>query len=164
MKSVDYLGRPDAFWKKVECRDRSECWRWSGALNRWGYGAAAYDGKQSNASRVAWLLVHGEIPSGMVVCHRCDNPACCNPAHLFLGTQADNLRDCRQKKRAKGAPEGAAHHRSTAKLTADQVAAARGMFERGVSQTDIAQQFGVHSSTISRAVRGKRWRHLEAMR
>lgn len=161
MKSVDYIDRAVDFWATVERADEGACWNWTGARNRGGYGAAGYAGRQSNASRVAWLLTYGAIQHGLVVCHRCDNPACCNPAHLFLGSQAENVADCQRKGRAGCVPTGAAHHRSTAKLTEDQVITARRLYAGGLSQTEISKGMGVHSSTISRAVRGDRWSHVK---
>ena len=113
-----------------------------------------------NASRAAYLLLVGPIPPNQVVCHSCDNPVCCNPGHLWLGTQGDNVRDCNIKGRAKGNFVGADHPRHTAKLTPDMVASARRMYAAGITQTAIAKQMGVHSGTISRAVRGENWSHL----
>lgn len=145
------------FWAKVKLGPESACWEWIGARNKWGYGATSYRGRQSNASRVAWLIVNGPIAEGLVVCHRCDNPACCNPAHLFLGTQADNLADCHRKGRARCCPSGRAHPRGVAKLNEAKVIEARRLYASGIPQTHIAKRMGVDSSTISRAVRGERW-------
>lgn len=115
-----------------------------------------------NASRAAYLEHFGEIAAGLVVCHRCDNPICCNPAHLFAATQAENLADCRAKGRARGQYEaGTAHPRHTAKLTDDMVREARALYAAGVRQTEIGRRFGIHSSVISRAIRGQCWGHVK---
>lgn len=147
-------------WSKVDQSEPDACWPWKGSVNRWGYGDAVHDGLRVNASRAAFIDAKGSVPDGLVVCHACDNPICCNPKHLFAATQAENLEDCRRKGRARGCPSGVAHHRFLAKLTEGEVRMARVMYASGVSQTEISRRFGVHSSTISRAVRGKNWSHV----
>jgi hypothetical protein len=147
-------------WKRVDIRGKDDCWPWIGATNRWGYGACQFGGVQMNASRAAFLDNGGEA-DGLVVCHRCDNPACCNPAHLFAGTQAENLADCRAKGRARGGfGSGPAHPRHVAKLTDEQVRDAKQRHAAGESKSRIARDFGVDQSTVSRAVRGESYRHL----
>lgn len=94
----------DRFWSKVRPSGPGQCWLWTASkMDRMGHGqfTVRRDGKQSHlyAHRVAWELTHGPIPAGQCVCHHCDVPECCNPDHLFLGTQADNLNDARAKGR-----------------------------------------------------------------
>lgn len=84
------------FWQHVKVGDPSECWLWTGSKHKQGYGL--YGAGPRRAHRIAWTLIHGEIPPGLQVLHRCDNPPCVNPAHLFLGTDKDNHQD----KAAKG--------------------------------------------------------------
>ncbi len=69
------------------------CWLWSGPLNTWGYGAFYSNGRTLSAHRAAWETANGPVPDGLFVLHHCDRRMCCNPAHLYLGTQADNMRD-----------------------------------------------------------------------
>ena len=92
----------DRFWKKV---DRSggpdACWPWTGCLQSMGYGATHIGRKYTLAHRASWVWLRGDIPDGMFVCHRCDNPRCCNPAHLFVGTAQDNTDDMLAKGRAR---------------------------------------------------------------
>lgn len=147
---------------RIDKRRPEECWPWTGALNHSGYGQFWLNGMHWNASRAAYFLLVGEIPDSKVVCHSCDNPKCCNPAHLWLGSQADNVRDCSKKGRARGQfHRQSAHPRHTAKLTSEQVIDARRRYADGVSQSQIARELGVNSSTISRAVRGEKWSHLK---
>jgi HNH endonuclease/Helix-turn-helix domain len=150
------------FWRRVDTRGADDCWDWTGPLNRYGYGSTTWKNRGHNASRLAWILTHGD-PGDMVVCHTCDRPICCNPSHLFLGTQGDNVRDCNRKGRGKGQfSDGASapHPRYTAKLNPALVSQAKNLYASGVSQTEIGRRLGVHSSTISRAVRGEQWAHI----
>ena len=143
-------------WDRVKRGSSDECWPWRGALNSWGYGAVQVDGVQMNASRAAYIATHGAIARGLVVCHRCDNPACCNPAHLFVGTQAENLADCRSKGRARGQFAGGADHPNhVAKLTPDSVREARKLAASGVTCSEIARRFGMDNKTIWSAVNRK---------
>jgi len=148
------------FWSKVRVGSPQECWPWTAArLNRkLGYGQIFMNGRRQLAHRVAWQLCRGPIPVGMVVAHHCDNPPCCNPAHLFLGTQADNLADMRSKGRA--APfepiRGEGHPKG--RLTELQVREIRRRYASGgVRQVDLAGEFGVSQHVISGIVRGRYW-------
>lgn len=139
----------ESFWAKV---DRSgDCWT-RGASRKNGYSLFRINHQTFYAHRIAWEFTHGRIPSGLHVCHHCDNPACVNPDHLFLGTQRDNMQDCAKKNRT---TQGGRNSR--AKLTSDQVLAIR---RDPRTQGQIAADYGVHASQISHIKTRKSWAHV----
>lgn len=148
---------PDAaaFWRLVRTRPPEECWEWEGCRDDRGYGTLGFGGRRrTRAHRVAFELAHGPIPSGHVVCHSCDNPPCCNPAHLFLGTQGDNNRDRHEKGRSRNLDPGERHPK--AKLTNEQVRVVRAEYERGgVTQQDLAARWGVSRGNLSKILNRK---------
>lgn len=98
--------KPEDLWKKVERGADDVCWPYTGARVPFGYGIFTVNYRTVIAHRLAWELTNGTIPEGMQVCHTCDNPPCCNPAHLFLGTPLDNMRDKMRKGRHRVRPPG----------------------------------------------------------
>jgi hypothetical protein len=147
----------ERFWAKLERAGDDECWMWKGAHTSEGYGLMYRQARPQQwyrSHRLAHELLVGPIPEGMHVLHRCDSPPCCNPAHLFLGTQADNNRDRARKGRSGGRKiRGAANGR--AKLSPSDVAAIRRAYEQGATQVALAAGFGVSQPQISRIVRHK---------
>jgi hypothetical protein len=148
----------ERFWSKV---DRSgDCWVWT-AVRVHGYGRFTINGQARSvlAHRVAWKLSQGPIPEGLHVCHRCDNPPCCNPAHLFLGTDADNLRDCRNKGRSR--PRRGEQHRD-AKLTEQIVQEIRRRYavER-VTHRVLAAAYRVSHRSIGYLINRQTWAHVK---
>lgn len=122
-----------------------------------GYGKLKVPGGYTvRAHRFAYFLANGTDPGELMVCHRCDNPPCCNPAHLFLGTNQDNQRDCESKgRRAKRDQSGPKN--GNAKLTPEQVEAIRGLIRLGWNNSRIARSYGVTHQLISRIRRGRAW-------
>ncbi len=147
------------FWPKVARGTTDECWEWLGNRGRNRYGLFRVGSNKLDpkigAHRAAWIFTHGPIPAGLEVCHRCDNPTCVNPAHLFLGSHAENMEDAARKQRF---PHRGGSDNPAARLTAEQVAAIRETYQaRGVTQQALAIRYGVSRPQISHIVRGKRW-------
>jgi len=88
------------FWRWVDVKGPDDCWNWTGVKSKFGYGRGTfYSGTKFYAHRMSWILHNGEVPDGLLVCHKCDNPTCVNPGHLFLGTAKDNTHDMYEKNR-----------------------------------------------------------------
>ncbi len=135
----------------------TSCWMWIGT-KRLGYGRLAWGGRWYNAHRFSWELFNGPIPQGLHVLHLCDEPSCCNPDHLFLGTHSANMRD-REEKGRHNAPRGSHHGR--AKLADPQVREIRRLAETGTQQKTLARQYGISEFSISCIVRRKTWKHVD---
>ena len=146
-------------WSRVDQSGGPEaCWPWTGSIGAGGYGRTSMKTPVGrSAHRAVWFFVNGPIPDRMDILHRCDNPPCCNPNHLFPGTHQDNMIDCEMKGRRFHAA-GEQHWK--AKFCAEDIIKIRAEFSSGKSQTSIANAQGVNVKTISRIVRGESWKHL----
>lgn len=138
-----------------------DCWVWTGYSDRDGYGRIGDStGKMLSTHRVAWELANGPIPDGMYVLHSCDNPPCCKPADLHLGTHADNMRE----KNERGRPTrmiGVTN--PAAKLTEAQVLAIRERYAAGgVSQKALGREYSISETTIWEIVKRRKWAWLDA--
>ena len=138
-------------------RGDGECWIWQGRINDTGYGSMSVSGRIITAHRAAWVLANGNSDPRLKVCHRCDSPPCCNPAHLFLGTDKDNGRAAVAKGRNKF-PDHSGARNPTAKLTAATAREVVALRREGVSQRVLGERFGVSQSTISELLRGRTWK------
>lgn len=145
----------ERFSKRYIVNPSTGCWEWSASTNT-GYGQMRLFGSLILAHRASWLLHFGD-PADQVVCHKCDNPICVNPQHLFLGQQADNVADMHAKGRArKRGLKGEAHN--LAKLTADIV---RQIRASPLTDRELAEAYGVTRATVFDVRRGKTWKHIE---
>ncbi len=145
------------FLAKCSPEPTTGCWLWTGLTDKDGYGRIVKPGKiNARAHRVSYELHVGEIPSGMLVCHRCDVPACVNPAHLFLGTNRENLGDMA----AKGRQWPFGIHHPLAKLTNERVSEIRTAHASGESQRSLARRYGLARPTIRNVVERTTWKHV----
>lgn len=151
--------KANLFWSKVLIRGADDCWEWSAFRNPKGYGMfrlrTGRGTPMALSHRVAWMAKNGPIPDGKLVLHHCDNRACCNPSHLFIGTQADNIADMLAKGR--GVFVSGERH-GMAKLTSAEVAEIKSRYlAGGVSQQSLADEFGVCQTAVSSLIRGRSW-------
>lgn len=158
------------FWSKVDVRSEDECWKWTAATSPSGYGEFWFPqrGKHTRAHQVSWILKYGDIPEGLGVLHKCDNPSCVNPKHLFLGTNLDNNKDRDAKgRRIQGTVYFGVEHPQHGtnsphnKLTESQVLEIVKLKEIGeLSNNQIATAFGVSSGYINNIWHGRKWAWL----
>lgn len=144
----------ERFHAKYEVKN-SGCWEWTESFDGNGRGGMTIEGTRKLAHILSYSLHKGEVPKGLCVCHKCDNPLCVNPNHLFLGTQIDNLKDMREKGRhVFGTRNG------TSKLNDLSVIIAREARLKGYYISNIARYFKVNESVMSKAIRGITWGHV----
>jgi hypothetical protein len=144
------------FLLKLDQTSADGCWPWKECRTQEGYGKFSYPKPNgTRAHRFAYVTFVGPIPSGMMVCHKCDNPPCCNPDHLFLGTHQENMADKMQKERqARGSGIG------VAKLIESQVLEIRDRLAAGERQVNVAARFGITQANVSIIKLKRGWRHM----
>ncbi len=140
----------DRLWEKVQ--KGPGCWEWTGSLDTHGYGQLAVHRVAQRVHRLVWAVTHGD-PGKLHVLHTCDNRKCCNPDHLFLGTNADNVRDRVEKGRQ---PQGETHH--MAKYTDADLREMKRLRESGLTLLAVGDRFGASSGYVCDVLKGnKRW-------
>lgn len=151
----------ERWWEKVDRRDDDECWIFTGSTARGGYGSF-WDGESVKRPRIVsahrWSYTQfvGPIPDGLDVLHSCDTPACVNPAHLRIGTHAENMQDAREKGKFGGPDAGGRHHFSRLNDW-DRVREIRRRFREGASRQSLAREYGVEYSGMCKIIAGKMW-------
>ncbi len=148
------MGAFERFMTHVEPITESGCHIWTGCTERKGHGIVNFEGRLLYSHRVIWERLHGAIPHGMCVCHKCDVPSCVNPYHLFLGTRKENNADMVKKGRQ---AKGEVKH---LKLTSQKVIDIRRQLLEGKRVTSLARKFDVSSSTISNIKSRDTWKHI----
>lgn len=159
------------FQQNIEISLLTGCWNWKGKKNESGYGTmwnpTIRNGKKTNAHQFSYILYNGEIPDGMFVCHKCDNPSCVNPNHLFLGTPQDNVDDKMRKGRhrtrvfhGKDHPQHGTHSPYN-KLSESDVQEIRKLYGEGETLRGIASKFGVVHGVINNIIQGRKWAWLK---
>jgi len=148
----------DRFWKYSGKSGPEQCWLWTGTKNRAGYGVIGIrwmpNQKVVSAHRLSYTIANGEIPDGLSILHSCDSPTCVNPAHLRIGTQADNMKDRAARGRG-NAQKGEGHYKAT--LTTDDILAIRASDER---QVDLAVRYKTSQTNISSIQLRKIWKSV----
>lgn len=146
----------EKFWSRV--KKTKSCWNWTAGKFTGGYGCMPIPIKKSVcAHRFSWEIHNGPIPKGFFVCHKCDNPSCVRPDHLFLGTPKDNMVD-KAKKGRQYRPTGLLHH--AAKINEVDVREIRRLRKEGISYQEIMKIYGLCKSAICNIANRKRWKHL----
>lgn len=154
----------------IECCDKCKilnrhkkvngCWEWQGKLNNDGYGSfqKTINGIKTElrAHRRSYEIFRGEIPEGMQVCHSCDNPSCCNPEHLWIGTPKENTQDCIKKGRLNSQKRA----KSAGKIKEDEVREIRELYKQGVSRKEIQEKFKISQSQVSGILTFKFWKYV----
>lgn len=133
------------------------CWIWTGSKTHDGYGKVRMMGREFRAHRASWVLRYGFIRPDVIACHRCDNPPCVNPDHLFIGSVADNMRDMKLKGRAKGPPSAKTN---TAVLDDETAFLVRVLRADGWGRKELASRFGLTTTSIDNVVSGRTWKRV----
>ena len=141
----------------IEIDDKTKCWNWKSTKDKNKYGTKKYKGKYYKTHRLFYEICNGKIPKDMCVCHRCDNPSCCNPDHLFLGTQLENIQDMINKNRQRSA---IGEINKSSKLTEIEVIEIRNLYAQGISSRQLGKKFNINKSTILHIIHRRSWKHI----
>ena len=152
----------ERFWSRVDKSDADGCWFWLGTINNKGYGSIRFEGKTYGSHVISFFLEHGRFPETCGL-HKCDNPLCVRPDHIFEGTKKDNTVDMMNKGRHKhgtGNTGKKGSSSSRARFTDEQVRDMRNMLKNGATLQVVADKYNAHKAYISLIKRGLRWAHI----
>lgn len=160
---INYWGRSgrkrmsleEKFWEKVDKKGEDECWNWKGALNKDRYGQFNYKGKPKLSHIVSYILVHGNVPKGLFILHKCNNPSCVNPKHLYIGTQADNMKQMVKDGRSlygEKNPNSKLNWEIVNKIRAEYVN------DRNITIRKLSNKYNMPLGTIQNIIEDKTWK------
>jgi hypothetical protein len=154
------------FWSNVNIKKPDDCWEWQSGMFSNGYGQFRVGKKKFKAHRFSYLLHNNILPKGKIICHRCDNPKCCNPKHLFAGTHKDNAddRDAKGRGAYKNCKPQPGMKNGSSKLRPNQVLTAIMLMDSGLHTTTIARAFGISNSQARNIKYGRSWKCLQIPR
>lgn len=143
------------FWSNVTVSHSFKCWPWHGAVDAHGYGALRIGERTVKAHRLAYSIANGETIDELHIRHACDNPPCCNPAHLLSGTAADNMADCISRGR-----NAFGRRVPNAKLTDEQARVIWDMRDGGLTAIAVGRVFGISEGSVRKVWYGETWKHV----
>ncbi len=149
----------DLFWSRVKTQSKSQCWLWTGSKDKDGYGYFTVGSSTRKAHRVAYLLANKSLPQGLCICHSCDTPACCNPRHLWAGSNKENCVDAVRKGRTLTGTRN-----RKAKLTESRVRKILALRKQNLTYSQIAKIVPCSDSTVMQIVNGKQWQSVTHLR
>lgn len=151
----------ERFWSHVDEKDKDDCWEWQAYKSKKGYGSFGVKRNILLAHRISWIIANGQIPKGKIIMHKCDNPPCVNPEHLFCGTPMDNMMDKMRKGRYKKGKIVRGESHPISKLKKEDIPKIRNLYDQGISTHKIGKRFGVNSKTIWFIGKRIAWSHIE---
>lgn len=150
----------ERLWSNIKLAPGESCWEWKKYRNQKGYGRTSREDRLYLAHRLAYESANGPIPEGLDVLHKCDNPPCCRPDHLFTGTNDQNVKDRQSKGRSSKKSINRGEKNGMSKFSPSQVQEIRTLASQGLSTHQIAKRYGVWNMAIWRIVKRKRWAHI----
>jgi len=154
------MGRPKNIlkdvWKRINKRDENDCWEWVGGKDKDGYGRMMIDRHNYRTHRLTYIETYGSIPEGLIICHRCNNPSCCNPNHLYAGTIRENSQQCTKEGRR---VSGEKHYKTI--LSDKDILKIRSLYSTGTfSQRELGRMFGVTQAAIWYIINNKTRKYI----